>query len=322
MPSLVPFRRRPGFTLIELLVVIAIIAVLIGLLVPAVQKVREAAARMSCGNNLSQLGKAAHNYQSAYNRLPPGLLGSYPNLADSNPSGQQVGVLAQLLPFVEQDSIYSAMMTGMPNDYLSATSVYDNWWNYASTWGAANNRVKTFLCPSDTAESAPNVSAYLITYPTGGGFTLGMGYFAGVPTLGRTNYVGVAGYGGQAYPYYQGVFTNRSAVPLGQVSAADGTSNTLMFGEAIGDADSGPRTFSHSWMGAGCLPSAWGTPTGADSGWWAFTSHHTGVVQFCFADGSVHGVMKGQTGGPGYAAFVYASGWSDGQVVDMGTISN
>src|SRR5262245_46471154 len=113
------FRRthRRGFTLIELLVVIAIIAILIGLLLPAVQKVREAAARMSCQNKLKQLGLALHNYHDANSKLPPGAQGAvYPKPNPTNTTTTIVGTswIVFALPYVEQDNVYKQYRFDLP----------------------------------------------------------------------------------------------------------------------------------------------------------------------------------------------------------------
>src|SRR5829696_7127280 len=102
-----PPRRPRAFTLIELLVVIAIIAVLIGLLLPAVQKVREAAQRTTCQNNMKQIGLGAHNYASANGALPPGHLNALNQITSSDVfEGQCIGSLTLMLPYLEQDALF------------------------------------------------------------------------------------------------------------------------------------------------------------------------------------------------------------------------
>ncbi len=152
---MVSSKRRSGFTLIELLVVIAIIAVLVGLLLPAVQKVREAAARMSCQNNMKQIGLASANYESAYNRLAYGR---------NRASG--IGTLALLLPFMEQNNIYNLFNpavfqiqpASVPNVVAGADWLMQN---YPTNYNASRNRVKSFECPSD---NLTNISAAGVVY--------------------------------------------------------------------------------------------------------------------------------------------------------------
>jgi prepilin-type N-terminal cleavage/methylation domain-containing protein len=136
--TLRPTPRR-GFTLIELLVVIAIIAILIGLLVPAVQKVREAANRIKCANNLKQLGLAAQHYHEVHQHLPPGI-GYYPPA-----SGAFGTYFFHLLPYVEQDPLYKSALGPVsfpPPD--GPTTVY-----YPGNNNVYSQRVAVFLCPSD-----------------------------------------------------------------------------------------------------------------------------------------------------------------------------
>jgi prepilin-type N-terminal cleavage/methylation domain-containing protein/prepilin-type processing-associated H-X9-DG protein len=198
-------KTRRGFTLIELLVVIAIIAILIGLLLPAVQKVREAANRMTCANNLKQLGLALHNHHSTYRKFPAGCSlpwdewGHSPNF--------------QLLPFIEEDNLYKIVdLTKGPYDP-----------------GAPNNQKaiaqqpRLFLCPSDKQQ---------------GGITTALG-----TSFGWTNYHGNAGswvslrawdgiFGTTDDVTFTGVPVTRAKLPAQRIAdIKDGTSNTAAFAE-------------------------------------------------------------------------------------------
>ena len=206
-------RRRRGFTLIELLVVLAIIAVLIGLLLPAVQKVREAANRMSCLNNLKQIALAAHNYHGVHGQFPTGA--RLPVFVGDRPTGGTT-LWVELLPYFEQDNLYKKW------------DDFDNRNNVAGGRNATQAQViKILLCPSDPlpAPAVELTAANSLTPPWSWGF------------------YGMSSYGGNAGkrsvqagtpPYFtgmtrDGIFYIDSRVRLTDVT--DGASNTLLFGE-------------------------------------------------------------------------------------------
>lgn len=307
---------RRGFTLIELLVVIAIIAILIGLLVPAVQKVREAAARTECSNNLRQIGIAAHNYADARKVLPPGILNApnpqvSPSFTFSSPC---VGALAFLLPYVEQAPAYNqcALWSQGPGpgkwDW-DPDSAGTSWWGTnAVNLEVARTQVPTFRCPADAGAFSQTLGVFMAIHcHADNQFLTGGVVPNGSPlrpeSFGRTNYLPNAGTFGpstipangsnavvQFYAKWFGPFYNRSRVGLAKIP--DGTSNVILFGEALGGPAAGQRDYAYAWMGAGAMATAYGTST-KNQGWFQYASAHPGLVQFGFADGSVRPYRAG-----------------------------
>jgi prepilin-type N-terminal cleavage/methylation domain-containing protein/prepilin-type processing-associated H-X9-DG protein len=216
-------RRRTGFTLIELLVVIAIIAILIGLLLPAVQKVREAAARSKCTNNLKQMGLAVMNYESAYGKLPGAGEGTVPagtgtgfaNLQSYNGSPLPAGVKPPdgyyfhslwyyLLPYIEQNAIYQQID---PNQYYNASS--SAFPNHAA---AFQNVIPVYVCPS---------------YPFESKDSQGYGYIHYGPTV-YTDISQTTGLRANPGARVRGALDN---TPIAITGITDGTSNTILIAE-------------------------------------------------------------------------------------------
>lgn len=275
---------RAAFTLIELLVVIAIIGTLIGLLLPAVQKVREAAARMSCQNNLKQIGLGLHNYHDANQAFPPSYFATVPYTDGASDTTPGWGWAAYLLPYIEQDNLFRQLNLKQP--------VHNS--------PAIQTMVKVYLCPSDLTPSAA------FPVPDAFGNTLAL--------AAPSSYAACVG-GDESEtdgPSGLGIFYRNSRTRMTDIT--DGTSSTIMVGErswgnangiwagAInngvilrGEQNPCPGT------GAGSYPASVlvqahshlnNTNTDTDGGLDDFSSRHTGGSNFVFADGSVRFVRS------------------------------
>jgi prepilin-type N-terminal cleavage/methylation domain-containing protein len=276
-------RRRRGFTLIELLVVIAIIAILIGLLLPAVQKVREAAARTQCTNNLKQLALACHNHHDTYGFLPNGGAGwtnppTYIALGTpATGKSQLAGWGFQVLPFVEQNNLWMGSSAG------SIAQAQIN---------AIGAPVKTFACP---ARLSPRVISGGAWYGPGGTYAHMMTDYASAFFSNANDGV---------IQYNPGSINGTVMVQI-----TDGTSNTLMIGDKcldrcyLGQFQSDDNEgYTAGWDWDTVRPTSAGPPL-QDANWCIsngqnrFGSSHTAGIQAAMADGSIRLISYSISGG-------------------------
>ncbi|MCA8990646.1 MAG: DUF1559 domain-containing protein [Planctomycetaceae bacterium] len=286
-------QSHHGFTLIELIIVMGVIAVLVALLLPAVQQAREAARRTTCKNNLKQLGLALTNYQGLHDVIPPGYVAR--DVAPDDPYTAEVGSgyawSTLLLPFLDQISLQRRLdLRGNSTDQLSIA--------------VAATQVPAFICPSDKGELT---------------FTLKSG--VGDMTLSRTNYVGVYGTGDLSAlpgaPTSRGVFYRNSGT--GIYDLKDGASHTLLLGERMSPQfkDNYPReccaatwyavppgaayqsdnsgAFQPPWLVLGATKDTSNSsliPLNGPRASAPFSSQHVGGIQVVLADGSVRFISE------------------------------
>jgi prepilin-type N-terminal cleavage/methylation domain-containing protein/prepilin-type processing-associated H-X9-DG protein len=296
--------RRRGFTLIELLVVIAIIAILIGLLLPAVQKVRAAAARMQCSNNLRQLGLSAMNYEGTYGYFPPAWQNPTPTTSFTGvvqdaplPGAPRfTNIFVELLPYIEQDNLQKQW------NFQNVTA------NLGPDGSTASQVVKILLCPTSPLSNQPKATV--------SGNVYGLNSYGGV--AGRYSFRAFSG--STFIISNDGIFYINSRVKIAGIT--DGTSNTFMFGERYHQDKNFDRMYTNfpikGWSGwAWCdqgnaigdflvgaaQPINWLIPdsaTGANSSSNSWVqqrlstmgSGHSGGANVCIADGSVRFVSE------------------------------
>ena len=279
-------RRLRAFTLIELLVVIAIIAILIALLVPAVQKVREAAARTQCTNILQQMSLALISCADTYKgALPPGI-GLYPSPNQSNNNGNG-GHFMHILPYIEQSPLYkSSLRNPDPDGRNGNNATYSQW-----TSQVQSSKVPIFVCPSDPTDPGNGMTSY--------------GYNG---QIFRTNY---PGWGGNTKVRFPSGFS-------------DGTSNTAIYTERLMRCSGAPYNDGYwpDW-GGNIYSNDLGSPTGAtalfqtnlvlNNGRANYNGNlpgtpHGQTIIVGMADGSVRSASAGISGASWWAAFTPASG--------------
>jgi prepilin-type N-terminal cleavage/methylation domain-containing protein/prepilin-type processing-associated H-X9-DG protein len=294
-------RSRKAFTLIELLVVIAIIAILIALLIPAVQRVRDSASRAQCVNNLKQIGLACHHYHDTYSAFPPGYIADDP-FPGTSPGW---GWPAFLLPYIEQQNLFNQV----------------NFNNPLESQPVIQNIIATYLCPADSPPEIP----FEITDAT----------FSTLCMAAPSSYAATVGQDADdvADPTGSGVFFRNSKIRLTDIT--DGTSSTTLIGDRAwsntkgiwAGAPNGAITRSgpgNSWLNATNAAQAlvlvhnnWINITNdSDGGLDDFSSNHYGGVNLVFADGSVRFIASIVNDGPIHRSFWAMGTRAGGELID------